>query len=150
MVSYPWPRTHTHTAACASPLVSAHVSPCLCFIGGKGTFWPTWNPRGNWDRPSGTQGTIFILLFWEMKSWEHNTAPVSHPAFMSLPTNQGAVGYHGPTGPSGPQGLGEPGPPVSRKPPPEFTLGLWFHTKAINEGFSFVADYFRWTGSNTC
>lgn len=33
-------------------------APACLFIGGKGTCWATWNPRGNRDRPSGTQGKV--------------------------------------------------------------------------------------------
>lgn len=40
------------------------VAACL-FIGGKGTSWATWNPRGTRDWPSGTQGKVCYPILLE-------------------------------------------------------------------------------------
>lgn len=39
--------------------------PACLFIGGKGTSWTTWNPRGTRDWPSGTQGKVCYPILLE-------------------------------------------------------------------------------------
>lgn len=69
----PW--THNNKAECLCMYVYLHVCPCLCFIGGKGTSWATWNPRGNRDWPSRTQGKVATLLCWK---WSDESCSCTH------------------------------------------------------------------------
>lgn len=55
----PWTRNQTNKALCLRICVCICTSvPACLFIGGKGTSWATWNPRGNRDRSSGAQGKV--------------------------------------------------------------------------------------------
>lgn len=99
--------------------------PACVFIGGKGTSWATWNPRGNRDWPSGTQGKVCHPIVLESEVMRTYNSPMSHPvhALMSLShTPQGNVGVQGQPGPPGLQGLGEPGLPVRKQHTPDIKL----------------------------
>lgn len=53
---------------CTCNYLCAFVSTSLSllvFIGGKGTSWATWNPRGTRDWPSGTQGKVCYPILLE-------------------------------------------------------------------------------------
>lgn len=52
------------TCNCLCAFVSTSLS-LLVFIGGKGTSWATWNPRGTRDWPSGTQGKVCYPILLE-------------------------------------------------------------------------------------
>lgn len=105
----PW--THNIKAECLCIYVCIYMSvPACVFIGGKGTSWATWNPRGNRDWPSRTQGKVCHPIVLESEVMR------AAPALISLShTPQGDVGVQGRLGPPGPQGLGEPGPPVGNQ-----------------------------------
>lgn len=59
----------------------AHAYHCfvLFFIGGTGTSWATWNPRGNRDWPSGTQGEVCHPIVMESEVTRTYNPPVSQP-----------------------------------------------------------------------
>lgn len=95
----------------------AHDYHCFVFlvffIGGTGTSRATWNPRGNRDWPSGTQGEICHPIVMESEVTRTYNPPVSQPCTRCL--TQGDVGIQGQPGPPGPQGIGESGPPVRKQ-----------------------------------
>lgn len=99
--------------------VFLHMTPAFppSSKGRTGTSRATWYPRGNGDRPPGTQGALYRPIVPEHTGSKHVIPLLCLTLMPSGCTTQGDVGIQGRSGPPGPQGVGEPGPPVGKLAP---------------------------------